>query len=406
MSLHGMKARNSRSMCTNLTEDDMVFGGIDKLEQSIRDAWERHHPKIIFISSSCATGIIGDDIDSAVARLQKELGATIIPLHCEGFRSKHFSSGFDIVPHGILRQLVKPSEQKQEDLVNVLYLWGEDVFTSMFKRLGLRPNLVIAAASIDDLEQLSSAAATVSMCYTLSYMATALEQEFGVPEIKAPLPYGFAGTDTWLRELGRVTHREEQVEVYIREEHERCVPLLEELRYKLQGRRGFVATGGTFAHALIGVLCELGIEVNGSVAYHHDLVYDSNDPQQDTLAHMVNTYGDVPNFTVSNYQHFQLLATLQRTKPDFAIIRHGGMAVLASRLGIPALPMVDPDYVLGYQGILNLGEAILNILPNRVFYEEIAAHTQLPYKEEWLKQTDPMALTIKDDDKSMGDGGE
>jgi nitrogenase molybdenum-iron protein alpha chain len=183
-------------------------------------------------------------------------------------------------------------------------------------------------------------------------------------------------------------------------------PLLEELRLRLKGRKGFVATGGSFAHALIGVLHELGIEVDGSVAYHHDLVYDSKDPRQDTLTHMVNTYGDVPNFTVSNYQHFQLLATLQRTNPDFAIIRHGGMAVLASRLGIPALPMADPDLVLGYQGILNLGEAILNILPNRVFYEEIAAHTRLPYKEEWLKQSDPMALTIKGNEKWAGDGGE
>lgn len=400
MSLHGLSPHNSHSMCTNLTEDDMVFGGIRKLEKTIRKAWERHHPRVIFISTSCATGIIGDDVDSLTSHLEEELGIPVIPLHCEGFRSKHFSSGFDITPHGILRQLVTPSQMRQEDLVNVVYLWGEDVFTPMLAELKLRPNLVIAAASIEQLQVMSSAAATVTMCYTLSYLSSALEQEFGVPEIKAPLPYGFDGTDAWLRELARVTHRKELAEAYIAKEHQRVQPQLEQLRKKLKGHKGFVATGGTFAHALIGVLRELGVDVESSIAYHHDLIYDSRDPRQDTLAHLVNTYGDMPNYTVSNYQQYQLLTALQRDKPDFAIIRHGGMAVLASRLGIPALPLADPDHVLGYQGMLNLGESILNILPNKVFYEDIARHSRLPYKASWLQETNPMALSQSEQEVS------
>jgi nitrogenase molybdenum-iron protein alpha/beta subunit len=84
----------------------------------------------------------------------------------------------------------------------------------MLANLNLRVNYVIDLASVDDLAQLSSAAATVGFCYTLSsYMAAALEQHFGVPEIKAPMPYGFVGTDAWLREIGKVTHREELAEI-------------------------------------------------------------------------------------------------------------------------------------------------------------------------------------------------
>ena len=66
----------------------------------------------------------------------------------------------------------------------------------MLKELDLRVNYVVDLASVKDLEILSEAAATVGFCYTLSsYMAVALEQEFGVPEVKAPMPYGFHGTD-------------------------------------------------------------------------------------------------------------------------------------------------------------------------------------------------------------------
>lgn len=391
--LHGLPLENARMICTNLREDDMVFGGEGKLEQSIRDAWQRYHPKAIFLTSSCATGIIGDDIESVASKLQGELGIPVVSLRCEGFRSKHWSAGWDVVQHGILRQIVrKQPVEKQEDLVNVINLWGEDVFTPMFAELGLRANLIVTGSTVEELSRSSEAAATVSSCYALSYMATALEEEFGVPEIKAPLPYGLVGTDAWIRELARVTHREAEAEVYIAKERLRIAPQLERYRNLLAGKKGYVSAGAAFAHGLMSVFRELGIELEGAFSYHHDPVYDSLDPRQDSLVHLVENYGDIPNFTVSNSQHYQLYAALQRVRPDFTIIRHGGLAVLASRLGIPAIPLFDEHYVLGYQGILNLGEAIVNILPQRKFYNDVAAHTRLPYKPFWLKQTDPFAL--------------
>jgi nitrogenase molybdenum-iron protein alpha chain len=205
MAMTGNPIENLRWISTNLKEQDMVYGGVERLEQSIRDAWERQKPQVIFIATSCATGIIGDDVDGASTRLEAELGIPVIPLHCEGFKSKHWSTGFDAAQHGILRQIVKKDPTKQEDLVNVIKLWGSDVFTPMFKELDLRVNYVVDLASVDDLARMSEAVATVGFCHTLSsYLAAGLEQEFGVPEIKAPQPYGFAGTDAWLRELGRL----------------------------------------------------------------------------------------------------------------------------------------------------------------------------------------------------------
>ncbi|MTV48248.1 nitrogenase [Heliobacillus mobilis] len=393
LAMRNLPVENLRLICTNLQESDMVFGGVDKLEQSIRDAWERNHPKAIFIGTSCATGIIGDDIDSVASRLEAELQIPVIPLHCEGFKSKHWSTGFDATQHGIVRQIVRKNPKKQEDLVNVINLWGSDVFTPMLAELGLRVNYVVDMATVEDLEQLSEAAATVGFCHTLSsYLGAALEQQFGVPEIKAPQPYGFAGTDAWIRELARVTHREELAEAYIAKEHERVKPQLEELRKQLKGKKGYVATGSAYAHGLIAVLRELGIEVDGSLVFHHDPIYDSQDPRQDSLSHLVDNYGDVPSFSVSNRQQYQFYGLLQRVKPDFILIRHNGLAPLASRLGIPAAPLGDEHHALGYQGMLNLGETILEILAHKKFHEDLAAHTRLPYKREWLDQKDPFIL--------------
>ena len=392
--MRGYKAENLRIINTNLIESDMVFGAADKLRQSIDDAFERYQPQAIFVASSCATGIIGEDIESITDEKEAELGIPVVPLACEGFRSKHWSTGFDATQHGILRQIVRKNPtKKQEDLVNVINLWGSDVFSPMLAHLNLRVNYVVDLASVEELAQMSEAAATVGFCYTLSsYMAAALEQHFGVPEVKAPMPYGFAGTDAWLRELAKVTHREHLVEKFIADEHARVKPKIEELKKKFKGVKGFVATGSAYAHGLIQVLRELDVEVDGSLTFHHDPVYDSGDQREDSLGHLNEHYGQVKNFHVSNRQQYQLYAFLQENKPDFLLIRHNGLAPLASRLGIPAAPLGDEHIAVGYDGIVNLGETILEILAHKKFHDDIKKHVKLPYKKWWLEQKDAYIL--------------
>ncbi|WP_182187969.1 nitrogenase component 1 [Pectinatus frisingensis] len=393
LAMRGHKVENIRIINTNLGEDDVVFGAADKLRTAIDDAWTRYKPKAIFIATSCATGIIGEDVDSIAKEKQEELNIPVIPMACEGFRSKHWSTGFDATQHGILRQIVNKHPHKQEDLVNVINLWGSDVFTPMLANLNLRVNYVVDLASVDDLARMSEAAATVGFCYTLSsYLAAALEKHFGVPEVKAPMPYGFAGTDAWLRELARVTHREELAEKYIKAEHARVRPRIAELKKKLKGIKGYVATGSAYSHGLIQVLRELEVEVNGSLVFHHDPVYDSGDEREDSLGHLLKHYGNVENFHVSNRQQYQLYAFLQKVHPDFMLIRHNGLAPLASRLGIPAAPLGDEHIAIGYQGIINLGETILDILARKKYHDSIKKHVTLPYTDWWLKQEDAYIL--------------
>ncbi|HEY0328298.1 MAG TPA: nitrogenase component 1 [Rhodopseudomonas sp.] len=392
----GWKLEDPKSICSNLGEQDMVFGGVERLEQTIRDAFARHHPRVIFVATSCATGIIGDDVDGAAKRVEDEIGIPVVTLHCEGFKSKHWSSGWDVIEHGILRRLVPHAPQRQADLINVIHLGGPDVFTPLLAPLGLRVNLVMGGNTLEVLAQCSEAAATVTMCFVLSYLATGLEQEFGVPEVKAPLPYGLDATDDWLRDIAKLTGREDRVEAIIASERARIAPELARLRKALAGKRGFVAAGAAFAHGLLADLRELGVVVDGAFSFHHDPATDSGDPQQDSLGHLVETWGDVPNYTVSPDQHFQAHAALLRAKPDFVICRHSGtMAVLAGRMGIPVLPIFYSNDGLGYDGLLTIGRAILRVLPRKRFYDDIAAHSTFPYQPSWLAETNPYALSAE-----------
>jgi len=390
----GWKPEDPKSICTNLGEQDMVFGGVERLAETIRDAYERHKPRVIFVATSCATGIIGDDVDGTVRQLEDELGIPVVALHCEGFKSRHWSSGWDVIEHGILRRLVPDrTHEKNSDLLNVIHLGGPDVFTPLVEPLGLKVNLIMGGNSLERLADLSTAAATVTMCFVLSYLATGLEQEYGVPEIRAPLPYGQVATDNWLRDIARVTGRTHLVEAVIASERARIAPELERLRRLLKGKKGFVAAGAAFAHGLIADLRELGVTVDDAYSFHHDPSTDSRDPEQDSLGHLVETTGDVENFTVSPDQHFQTHAALKRSNPDFVICRHSGTtATLAGRLGIPVLPIFYSNDGLGYEGLLTIGRAILRVLPRRRFYEDVAAHSSFPYQKWWLEETNPYAL--------------
>lgn len=392
----GWDVGNPQAMCTNLTEQDMVFGGGPKLERTIRDAVSRHQPRVILVATSCATGIIGDDVDGIAQTMEEETGTPIVVLHCEGFKSRHWSNGWDIIEHAILRRLVRRDPPaRRKDLVNIIHLGGPDVFSPLLNPLGLSVNLVMGGTPLERLAEMSEAAATATMCFVLSYLATGLEQDYGVPEIKAPLPYGLAATDDWLREIARVTQvGEDVVEAVIAAERARIAPELARLRRSLAGRKGFVAAGAAFAHGLIADLRELGVTVDGAYSFHHDPTSDSGDPSQDSLATLVEDWGDVRNFTVSPDQHFQAHAALVRARPDFVICRHtGAIATLAGRLGIPVLPIFYSNDGLGYEGLLTIGQAILRILPRRRFYEDVAAHSSFPYQPWWLAQTDPYALS-------------
>lgn len=390
----GWPLANARLLNSNLTEQDIVFGGAERLKVAVREAQARFAPRAIFVTTSCASGIIGDDVPGICQELEEELGITVVSISCEGFRSQIWATGFDAAYHAILRRVVKPARTRRPDLINVINFWGDDIFTDLLGQLGLTPNYVVPFTTIDQLERLSEAAATVQICPTLgTYLAAGLEAHHGVPEIKTPPPYGLAASDAWLRELGRVVGKEQKAEALIAREHARIAPELLELQGALQGLRAFVSAGAVHGHSLLAILRELGMEVAGSV-WHHDQRLDHDDQRGDSLRHVVTTYGDLP-FSVCGKQAYEMVNLLNRQRPDIFIVRHNGMSVWGAKLGIPTFLMGDEHFGLGYEGLLNYGRKIRDTIANPAFVRNLARHTRLPYTQWWLDQ-EPFAFLEPD----------
>lgn len=380
------KPTQRRVYSTNLTENDTIYGGAAKLEATIREAYKRSKPSVIFVLTTCAAGIIGDDVESVTNNLEAELGIPIVAIFCEGFRSKMWTSGFDAGYHGIARKLVKPAEKKNNK-INVINFWGSDVFNKWFNRFGFEANYITPYSTLETLQHSSESVCTVQACATLgSYLATALDQEFGVPELKNSPPYGIAQTDRWFRELGQLIHKEDEVEEFLKEQKEKYLPKIEELRKKLEGKTAYVTAGASHGHSLLAMLQELGMKAVGAAIFHHDPVYDSDDTSADTLKHTVEDYGDIPNFTVCNKQEFELVNVLNRLRPDILFARHGGMTLWGAKFGIPSLLIGDEHFGMGYEGLVNYGEQILETIENNEFVKNLEKHAVNPYTKWWLEQ--------------------
>nr|WP_297764990.1 nitrogenase component 1 [uncultured Butyrivibrio sp.] len=382
----GVKPFKAQVICSNISEKETIYGGLKKLREAIDVAWERFHPTAIFVQSSCAAGIVGDDIESVADEKQEELGIPIVPVYCEGFKSKIWSSGFDAGYHGILKRIVKEPKKKQPDLVNIFNFLGSDTFTPILGKLGLRPNYLVPLADVDTIASMTEAACSTHICETLgTYITDVLEKNYGVPKVHAPAPYGIKWTDAWYREIARITGKSDIVEKVIEEEHERIRPELEELKKELAGTRLYIYAGDSYAHNMGSIVADLGIEIAGITTLHHDMRTDGEPIEHSTLQEMINVAGDVEHFTVCNKQPYEIIKVLKETHPDVIIARHMNMTILAGKLGIPSLLEGEINISAGYDGILTMGRRIRDIKKANRLLSTLKEYNKFPYTAEWLE---------------------
>jgi nitrogenase molybdenum-iron protein alpha chain len=382
----GRAHRDIMLFSTGMTEKETVFGGIEKLRDTARAAFRIKKPAAIFICSTCVSAIIGEDINTLAAELAEEFGIPVVPLSCEGFKSKIWASGFDAAFHALLYGIVKPPEQKT-NTINVINFRGSagPELTELFAYLDMKPRLVAGFQTIAELSRMSEAAATVSICGTLgTYLGNSLEQRYGVPYVKAIQPHGISGFEEWLRILGRVIHKEEAVERYITEKRQGTLDALAPLVEKLKGKRALLGMGPSFAFNFARVLGEIGIEPLEIFAWHLDPAYDHGNLPE-SLGTLSSIRENLP-VHVTDLQYNQVVRSIKRLKPDIYFYRHPSNAGIIMKLGVPAISLIDEYMAFGYQGTLQFARIIADVLANCNFERRLAAKTRLPYTAWWLDE--------------------
>jgi nitrogenase molybdenum-iron protein alpha chain len=390
--IRGWEKKNVQIINTNMTEKAVVFGGDKILKEAVHAAYERFHPKVIFVTTSCASGIIGDDIEATLKDAEAEIGIPVVPVFCDGFRSQIWASGFDSAFHALLTRVIQPPERKRPEVVNVINFTasGRAAVKEIFGRLGLVPQFGIPYSSVEQIERWSESAATISICGTLGgYLGNGLEQQFGVPYVTALQPHGINGFDDWLRKLGSVVGKQQEVEAYLAEQKALAAPELEEIVQKLKGKRVVVGMGPSFAHNYIRLLEDFGMEVEWGFSWHYDSKHDHGGCPSCTLE-LSKREKDIP-VSVSDQQNHEIINLLKKVKPDIYIGRHPGQAVWATKVGIPTIMVSDEYSAFGYQGTIDFGHRIIDTLANNSLAVNLAKRIRLPYTDWWYEQ-DPFTF--------------
>jgi nitrogenase molybdenum-iron protein alpha chain len=383
---------------TNMDELDVVQGGIDKLRKAVLYAESEYHPDAIVIANGCVPGIIGDNIDSLVTELKDRVAAKIVPVHCEGFKSKYVASGYDSAYHGVLKHLIDPPAKENSAIpgadeirdikdkyrisrtVNIFNVGsnsnGDEVELSrLLSAIGLIPKVLPLHASIDDLAHIGEAALNVSICATHDdYLLGHLKERFGTDYLIDTLPIGIRNTNKWLRKIAEYFHLEEEAEKLIAFENAELKKALEPLKVSLAGKKIFVGGGETRILTTAEFFRSLGMELVGVKAHNvdrfvEDILEDMEDPEL-----LVE---------VGAGQPAEELNLLKKLKPDL-YVGHLNANGWVSKLGIPNFPLFGQTLnYMGYSGAFELARKAAKILKNTNFVKNVSANVSLPLAESW-----------------------
>jgi nitrogenase molybdenum-iron protein beta chain len=116
-------AGGSTSPCTNFSEREVVFGGIDRLRGVIANTYKILDTDLQVVLTGCTSGIVGDDVDSLVEEFRDQ-GKPIVAVETAGFKCNNFEA-HSLVVNAIIDQyadlFAEENESRSEvNTVNVL----------------------------------------------------------------------------------------------------------------------------------------------------------------------------------------------------------------------------------------------------------------------------------------------
>ncbi len=258
------------SCSTDLREKDVVFGGESRLIATTRRLIEQHAPRAAFVYATCIAGVIGDDVASVCKELEREFGIPVIPVMAEGFRGTK-RDGYNAATRALLSLIGRGDTSEipraSINLLGDFNVAGESwIIKSYFERMGIEVVSVLTGdGRVEQIQRAHGASLNVVQCAgSMTPLAKAMEREFGIPYIRVSF-FGIEDTSDALYTTAKLLEEPvlmERARALVREEAQRVLPELRQLKQELHGKRAALYVGGAFkAFSLVRALRQLGITV-------------------------------------------------------------------------------------------------------------------------------------------------
>ena len=204
---HGVSDAVRRTGCTQLDNDAIVFGAEDYLLEALQP-YIAEPPRLLAIVSSCAAGLIGDDV-AAIARTAG-ISSPIVAVDSSGLAGS-FAAGWSKAACAAIEALLPEKKEEKTHGVNLLgmtasYCNGANDARELVRLLhlaGYEVNAVLGCGeTAEELQHLPAAALNIVVHRELGLApAEMLSERSGTPFVAPLPPYGRAGTRHWLEEI-------------------------------------------------------------------------------------------------------------------------------------------------------------------------------------------------------------
>ena len=104
-----------RVITSGMRDDDLIFGGAEKLIDAIRTADERFSPKTIAVVGTCASMIIGEDMEAAVRRAGVK--AKTFTVDCHGCMGDNTSGAVKAIESGCAAGIIPKDEADRQSML-------------------------------------------------------------------------------------------------------------------------------------------------------------------------------------------------------------------------------------------------------------------------------------------------
>jgi nitrogenase vanadium-cofactor synthesis protein VnfE len=376
-------SRNSASpyepvVSTNLKQNEIVYGGERELKSAILEVDAKYKPDVIFVATSCATGIIGDNVDAVTSKIASEIHARILPIHCEGFAGE-YRSGFDLVFREITKLMDAPTEASRAALAGYVNIVGAKMgpertevdtdvkeLVRLIKGIGGKVHAVIAGnCSLEELRQAPSAAVNCALCLDLGYaIGTAMKDAFGTPLNSTILPYGIAATERWILGAAKYLGKTIEAKELMKREYAAIQNEYEQVRSHLVGKTAIIEGHDAIKSLSIAHMLERDFRMRAIVYNFHPW---SAEARETSIDYLLETGLDPEILITKGTLALGKYESMQQTEAELleflGSLNPMETVYFGSSLSFPGIPLVDLNAILnrprfGYRGALKVAKCI------------------------------------------------
>jgi nitrogenase molybdenum-cofactor synthesis protein NifE len=260
------------SFSTDLKEREVIYGGEKKLYAALTELIGEYQPKAAFVYCTCIIGLIGDDVEAVCARVEKEQGIQVIPVHSEGFKGTK-KDGYRAACEALFKLTGKDDSEPVSPVspfgINILgefNVAGETwIIKDYYRRMGVEVvSCLTGDGRVGEIGRAHRAKLNVVQCSgSMTYLAKMMQEKYGIPFIRVSY-FGIEDMTKALYDVAEFFNDpdiNENTRNLVSEEVTALLPRLAEYRKDLEGKKAGVYVGGSFkAFSMVKALRHLGME--------------------------------------------------------------------------------------------------------------------------------------------------